>query len=74
MPFLEGNPPARHSTHGYYICRKVGLPLRIAHIVGAHSKEGEFIQRSLEGTIVHFADHLYWSSLKVAGLLKPGTY
>lgn len=74
IPYLEGNPPARHSVHGYYICLRVGLPMAIAHIVGAHSKEGEFIQRSPEGTIVHYADYVYWDTLKVSGYLKNGTH
>lgn len=73
-PYLEGNPPARHSVHGYHICLSVGLPMEIAHIVGAHSKEGEFIQRSIEGTIVHYADQVYWDTLKVRGYIKDGTY
>jgi len=74
FPYLEGNPPARHSVHGYHICLSVGLPMEIAHIVGAHSKEGEFIQRSLEGIIVHYADHEYWEILKVCGYVTDGTY
>lgn len=74
FPYLEGNPPARHSVHGYHICLSVGLPMEIAHIVGAHSKEGEFIQRSLEGIIVHYADQGYWDILKVCGYIKDGTY
>jgi len=74
FPYLEGNPPARHSVHGYHICLSVGLPMEIAHIVGAHSKEGEFIQRSVEGTIVHYADQEYWDILTVCGYVKDGTY
>ena len=73
-PYLEGNPPARHSVYGYHICLSVGLPMAIAHVVGAHSKEGSFIQRSLEGTIVYYADNEYWDILKVCGYLKDGTY
>ena len=48
--------------------------MEIAHVVGAHSREGGFIQRSLEGTIVYYADNEYWDILKVCGYLKDGTY
>jgi len=73
-PQLEGNPAARHSVYGFHICLSVGLPMAIAHAVGAHSKEGVFIQRSLEGTLVYFADNIYWDILKLTGYLEDGTY
>jgi putative nucleotidyltransferase with HDIG domain len=68
-PGLQGQPAARHSVHGWHICMSVGLPMEVAHIAIAHSKEGAFIRRSLECTIVHYADHAYWESLKAGGLL-----
>lgn len=74
VPYIEGNPPARHSVHGYHICLKAELPISIAHIAGAHSKEGEFIERSPECVIVHYADYLYWETLKVSGFLKDDSY
>lgn len=68
-PYSQGHPAARHSVHGWHVCRSVGLPIEVAHISGAHSKEGEFITRSLECTIVHYADHTYWNVLKAGRLL-----
>lgn len=47
----------------------VGLPEEIAHIVLAHSFEGDFLVRSLEATIVHRADSLWWAVAGGAGLL-----
>ena len=73
-PEIEGSPAVRHSVQGYHICSLVGLPLKIAHIVGSHSKEGGFIHRSLEASIVHTADELYWNTLKNAGKIKEGTF
>jgi hypothetical protein len=52
-----------------YVALTVGLPEAVAHAAGAHSMEGEFVKRSLENTIVHFADHAYWHVLDRAKLL-----
>ena len=41
----------------------------MAHTAGAHSGEGELIKRSLENTLVHFADHAYWKVMERAGRL-----
>ncbi len=41
----------------------------VAHTAGADSGEGELIQRSLENTLVHYADHAYWHVLERAGKL-----
>ncbi len=69
-PHLAGWPPARHSVHGYYICKTVGLPDEVAHIAIAHSREGAFVMKSLECTIVSHADHSYWEIMKAGGQLK----
>lgn len=68
-PGRSGWPPARHSVHGWHICRSVGLPDEVAHIAVGHSREGEIIIRSLECTIVTHADHAYWQILQAGGLL-----
>ncbi len=69
-PGRSGWPPARHSVHGWHICRSVGLPDEVAHIAVGHSREGEIIIRSLECTIVTHADHAYWHILQAGGLLR----
>lgn len=55
-----GHPSIRHSVYGVHICLTVGLPEAVAHTAGGHSGEGELIERSLENTLVHHADHAYW--------------
>jgi hypothetical protein len=47
----------------------VGLPEAVAHTAGAHSGEGELIKRSLENTLVHHADYVYWHALDRANQL-----
>jgi putative nucleotidyltransferase with HDIG domain len=68
-PSEAGYPAIRHSVYGVHLALTVGLPEPVAHCCGAHSGEGELIQRSLETTIVHFADKAWWRIIKSAGLL-----
>jgi putative nucleotidyltransferase with HDIG domain len=70
-PGASGFPAIRHSVYGVHICLTVGLPEAVAHTAGAHSREGSFIMRSLENTIVYFADHAFWAILERAGKLEP---
>ena len=65
----HGYPAIRHSVYGVHIALLAGLPEVVAHTAGAHSGEGELIQRSMLNTIVHFADHAYWHLIERAGLL-----
>ena len=67
----SGHPAIRHSVYGVHICLTVGLPEAVAHTAGAHSGEGELITRSLENTIVHFADHAFWAILERSDMLEP---
>ena len=71
-PAAAGNPSFRHSAYGAHICLTVGLPETIAHTVGYHSGggEGEWIQRSMENTIVYLADLAFWKMAERAGLLE----
>jgi putative nucleotidyltransferase with HDIG domain len=64
-----GYPAIRHSVYGVHVALTVGLPEAVAHTAGAHSGEGELIKRSLENTLVHYADHAYWNVLERAGKL-----
>jgi putative nucleotidyltransferase with HDIG domain len=72
-PRLTGLPSLRHSVYGAHICLSAGLPEEIAHIAAAHSGEGELLVRSLENTIVHFADIAYWSTMLAGGVIDPNT-
>lgn len=59
-PFATGLPSVRHPGYGVFLCLSAGLPEEIAHIAGGHSAEGELIVRSLENTIIHWADVTFW--------------
>lgn len=70
-PGASGYPAIRHSVYGVHICLTVGLPEAVAHTAGAHSREGNFIIRSLENTVVNYADHAFWAILERANKLEP---
>jgi putative nucleotidyltransferase with HDIG domain len=72
-PRATGLPSLRHSVYGAHICLSAGLPEEVAHIAAAHSGEGELLVRSLENTIVHFADIAYWSTMLAGGVIDPNT-
>jgi len=72
-PRRAGKPSIRHPAYGAHICLTVGLPEEIAHIATAHSGEGELLVRSLENTIVHYADYSFWNVLVAGDLIEPET-
>ncbi|WIY52392.1 HD domain-containing protein [Devosia sp. YIM 151766] len=59
-PNENGMPSIRHPGYGVYICLTLELPEAVAHCAGAHSGEGELLERSLENTIIRWADHSFW--------------
>ncbi len=69
-PAAAGYPSVRHPAYGVHIALTVGLPEPVVHACGAHSGEGEKVQRSLETTIVHHADYAFWDALSRAGRLE----
>ncbi len=69
-PRKAGRPSIRHPAYGVHICLTVGLPEEVAHMAGAHSGEGELVERSLENTIVHHADYAFWRVAEAGGLLE----
>jgi putative nucleotidyltransferase with HDIG domain len=70
-PHAVGLPPLRHPAYGAHICLSAGLPLAVAHVASAHSGEGELLTRSLENTIINFADHAFWHILAAGGQVLP---
>lgn len=66
---ITGRPSIRHTVYGVHMALAAGLPETIAHIAGAHSREGEFVTRSLAAEIVHYADEAYWRILARAGIV-----
>jgi putative nucleotidyltransferase with HDIG domain len=72
-PSRAGLPSLRHPVYGIHVCFAVSLPEEVIHIVLAHSYEGDFLIRSLEATIVHRADSLWWAVAGASGLLDPSS-
>ncbi len=72
-PAASGYPALRHPVYGAHIALTVGLPEAVAHSAGGHSAEGEQVIRSLENTLVHYADRAFWRVLARAGILE-GNY
>ena len=48
----------RHPFTGVSLAMEAGIPDEISHIIAAHSKEGDLVQRSVEATILHHADFM----------------
>jgi len=48
----------RHPVSGYALALEAGLPLEVAHIVLAHSAEGEKVKRTPEAIIIHHCDFI----------------
>ncbi len=48
----------RHPVSGYCLVLEAGLPVEIAHIVAAHSAEGEKVKRSREAIIINHCDFI----------------
>jgi len=46
----------RHPVSGYGLVLEAGLPVEIAHIVAAHSSEGDKVKRSKEAIIINHCD------------------
>ncbi len=68
-PRRVGLPSMRHPGYGIHICLSAGLPEAVAHMAAAHSGEGELLQRSLENTILRWADHTFWLVAEAGDLL-----
>lgn len=67
QPQTAGRPSMRHPVYGTHIALTAGLPEAVVNAVGGHSREGEFIQRSLETMLVHTGDKGFWHIMTIAG-------
>ncbi|MBN1232851.1 MAG: HD domain-containing protein [Candidatus Coatesbacteria bacterium] len=54
----------RHPFSGAYLALKHGLPEKVAHIIAAHAKEGDLINRIPEAIIIFHSDFTHYESLK----------
>ncbi len=68
-PVAAGLPAIRHPQYGTHVCLTIGLPEEVCHAAGCHSGEGELVKRSLHVSIIHDADHAWWTTLRTAGRL-----
>lgn len=59
-PQTAGWPAVRHPVYGAHIALTAGLPEAVVNAVCGHSREGEFLRRSLETTLVHTVDKGFW--------------
>ena len=48
----------RHPISGFSLALEVCLPLEVAHIIAAHSTEGEKVARSKEAIVIHHCDFI----------------
>jgi putative nucleotidyltransferase with HDIG domain len=48
----------RHPVSGSKLAEECGLPNEVVHIIYAHSKEGDTLERSSEAIIVHHCDFI----------------
>jgi putative nucleotidyltransferase with HDIG domain len=58
----------RHPVSGYGLALEAGLPLEVAHVVAAHSTEGEVVARSREAIVIHHCDFI---DFDIARSAKP---
>jgi len=54
----------RHPLTGVWLAMEVGLPVKIAHMIGSHSFEGDRTPRTPEAIIIHQADFTWFNALK----------
>jgi putative nucleotidyltransferase with HDIG domain len=71
-PRAVGMPSLRHPGYGIHICLTMDLPEAVAHMAAAHSGEGELLVRSLENTILHWADYTFWRVVEAGGQFADG--
>ena len=57
----------RHPVSGYHLALEAGLPLEVAHIILAHSTEGEKVTRSKEAIVVHHCDFIEFEIVRSTG-------
>ena len=58
----------RHPVSGYNLALEAGLPLEVAHVVAAHSTEGEVVARSPEAIVIHHCDFI---DFDITRAMKP---
>lgn len=71
-PRTTGMPSIRHPAYGVHICLSLELPEEVAHMAAAHSGEGELLTRSVENTILRWADVTFWRVAEAGDQFQDG--
>ena len=54
----------RHPFSGVMLAAEQGVPVEVLHMIAAHAREGDFVKRSKEATILYHADFTSFETLK----------
>jgi putative nucleotidyltransferase with HDIG domain len=54
----------RHPFSGVALALEQGLPTEVLHMIAAHAKEGDLMQRSKEAVVLHHADFTSFETFK----------
>lgn len=54
----------RHPFSGVVLASEQGLPAEVLHMIAAHAKEGDLMQRSKEAVVLHHADFTSFETFK----------
>ncbi len=54
----------RHPFTGVHLAMSCGVPDAICHVIAAHSREGDLVQRTTEAIILHHADFMSFLPFK----------
>jgi putative nucleotidyltransferase with HDIG domain len=54
----------RHPFSGVALALEHGLPTEVLHMIAAHAKEGDLMQRSKEAVVLHHADFTTFETFK----------
>jgi len=55
----------RHPFSGVALAAQQGVPAEVLHMIAAHAREGDLVQRSREAIILHHADFTNFETLKL---------
>lgn len=53
----------RHPFSGANLAYKFDIPFEVIHTIAAHSKEGDYGKRTIEGIIINYADYMNFEVL-----------
>ncbi|MFH0945084.1 MAG: HD domain-containing protein [Planctomycetota bacterium] len=54
----------RHPFTGVALAQECGVPDEVCHVIATHTGEGDLIRRTVEATIVHYADFMSFDTFQ----------